>query len=200
MQIKVQKGRKQRLVAHARLPAAEYLLLAEVAPVAELRETRLPRLSKRTEAETRRGACVVCPRTARRPAPHSFLRIRRSKSDKPGKFIDDGNPIPKLRWLQRGLMADRADGLSTKLASNWPTALLQSLNCFILRHEAQCFAYLKLFSAIFNLLITHKILRISVIFFSLGVPAFMELRFSANFKPVKKLLVGPFKDSSEGEG
>ncbi|KAG0429911.1 hypothetical protein HPB47_023174, partial [Ixodes persulcatus] len=38
--------------------AAEYLLLAEVAPVAELRETRLPRLSKRTGAETRRGACV----------------------------------------------------------------------------------------------------------------------------------------------
>lgn len=91
-----------------------------------------------------------------------------------------------------GRRADRADGLSTKLASNWPTALLQSLNCFILRHEAQCFAYLKLFSAIFNLLITHKILRISVIFFFLGVPAFMELRFSANFKPVKKLLVGPF--------
>ncbi|KAG0431539.1 hypothetical protein HPB47_021684, partial [Ixodes persulcatus] len=41
-----------------RTRTAEYLLLAEVAPVAELRETSLPRLSKRTEAEMRRGACV----------------------------------------------------------------------------------------------------------------------------------------------
>ncbi|KAG0430734.1 hypothetical protein HPB47_022416 [Ixodes persulcatus] len=84
--------KKVRLLASR---TAEYLLLAEVAPVAELaelRETslpRLPRLSKRTAAVS---------------------SIRRSKSDKPGKFIDDGNPIPKLRWLQRGLMADRADG------------------------------------------------------------------------------------------
>ncbi|KAG0410602.1 hypothetical protein HPB47_012278, partial [Ixodes persulcatus] len=42
--------------------SAEYLLLAEAAeaaPVAELRETTLPRLSKRTEAEARRGACVA---------------------------------------------------------------------------------------------------------------------------------------------
>ncbi|KAG0442459.1 hypothetical protein HPB47_015701 [Ixodes persulcatus] len=53
-------GRHQALASGAFiviLPAAEYLLLAEAAeaaPVAELRETSLPRLSKRTEAETRR--------------------------------------------------------------------------------------------------------------------------------------------------
>ncbi|KAG0445572.1 hypothetical protein HPB47_013827 [Ixodes persulcatus] len=59
---------------------AEYLLLAEVAPVAELRETSLPRLSKRTAAL---AWCVLVRRDAQLRTPFQEFGAQNPISPKP---------------------------------------------------------------------------------------------------------------------
>ncbi|KAG0410441.1 hypothetical protein HPB47_012441 [Ixodes persulcatus] len=87
------------------IAAAEYLLLAEVAPVAELRETSLPRLSKRTAAL---AWCVLVRRDAQLRTPFQEFGTQ--------------NPISPERAREQGARPGARPGPLSEKAARAPRA------------------------------------------------------------------------------